>query len=377
LGGRWGAWLALALGALACAHPGTTGGPSRTRACPGTPAALSLLEPGGPDLPPVRTVRLDAGVPRRPFARFGQCQYRFDLEMDLSTGLHAVPQAFEGKVRRCFETAVRERVQVLVLPELALAFEDNVRERLTGEARRLAAGHGMIIVAGTFYDRERRNRLAVISKDGLVLGEKLRPSLFEASPRAGLGMTPGESLLLLETPYGRLAPVVCVDFISDAVQYTLRNLATRGQVDAVLNVNYNPAAWEFLVEANSLARRHPVFVSITNVAGDAGRCSREGLRREAGECYGYSALFGSVRADGKDFPNCFQAVRDLVGEPFKDPGDGRRSVPYDSLLANLSGGEEAMLVYELNLRLAAEPANPNAPDQGYPTVRELRVVPLE
>jgi len=337
------------------------------------PAALT-------DLPPVRIVKLLSGKPPLSFARFGQCQFIFSLDQDGATGLPVVPADYEAKIKQCLDIANNEHINVLVLPELALSFRENVRTKIIDRARATAAQSDMLIIAGSFYDVQRFSRLAVITGKGLELGYKLRPSRFEASPRFGLGMTPGESLLVLHTPYGRLAVITCVDLISDAVQYTLRNLATRNEIDAIININYNPAAWEFLVEANGIARRHPVFVSITNVAGELSekeRCFPNGQPKDDGLCYGNSALFGSIRTRDKDCPNCFKTIEEFVGDQFKVMPNGPRSIPYDTMLANIPIFEEAMLVYELNLRMKQEPAATNAPDQGYPTVRGLRRVPLK
>lgn len=339
------------------------------------------------DLPRLRTVDLSGKQPRLHFPRFGQCQFILPIKPDLATGLHFVPAEHESKINQCLDAAVKERINVLILPELSLAFPKDVRARIIDKAQKIAAQNNMVIIAGSFYDSQQFSRIAVISPQGLDLGYKIRASRFEASPGFGLGMTPGESLLVLHTPYGRLAVITCVDLISDAVQYVLRNLATRGEIDVIININYNPAAWEFLVEANSIARRHPVFVSITNVAGvevpgklpDGIRkqCFRNGQLVDNGSCYGNSALFGGVRTRDEDYPNCLKAIESLVGDQFKVRPKGPRSIPYDTMLANLPPFEEAMLVYELNLRLKREPAVANAPDEGYPTVRGLRKIPLQ
>lgn len=331
------------------------------------------------DLPPVRIFEIMKGKPPLPFARFGQCQYIFSLGRDDATGLAVVPAEYAARIDRCLEIAAKEHVNVLIFPELALAFPRELRAKIVERIRSAAAQNDMLVIAGSFYDENRFSRIAVISGDGLELGYKLRPSRYEVSPRFGLGMTPGESLLVLHTPYGRLAVVTCVDLISDAVQFTLRSLATRGEIDAVININHNPAAWEFLVEANSLARRHPVFVSITNVAGEPSkksRCFPNGIARDDGFCYGNSALFGSIRPRDEDCPNCFKAIEDFVDDRFKAGPKGQRSIPFDTMLADVPIFEETMLVYDLNLRMAKEPITTNAPDQGYPTIRGLRKIPL-
>lgn len=341
------------------------------------------------DLPPVRILEIGGKKPRQPFARFAQCQFIFPLAgPDRTTGLNIVPDEYEAKINQCLDIAIKERINVLVLPELAIAFPKDVRKRIIDKMREIAVQNGMIIIAGSFYDAQQFNRIAIVSGQGLELGYKLRPSRFEASPRFGVGMVPGESLLVLHTPYGRLAVITCVDLISDAVQYILRNLATRGEIDMIININYNPAAWEFLIEANSIARRHPVFVSITNVAGpivplpgnipkELKDCFPNDQLKDCGLCFGNSALFGSVRKSDGDFPNCFKAIEESVGDQFKVTPQGKRGIPYDAILAHIPPFEEAMLIYELNLRMKREPAVTNAPDEGYPTVRGLRKIPLK
>jgi hypothetical protein len=189
-------------------------------------------------------------------------------------------------------------------------------------------------------------------------------------------MSPGNELILVTTPYGRIVPLTCVDLISDGVQYTIRNLATRGQVDVIANVNFNPAAWEFMVEANSIVRRHPVFVSITNVASAGDRKLQEDCQKsgDTGYCYGNSSLFANLRERDSDCPNCARSILDLLGPPFT--AGPARALPYDALVAVVGPFQRSVLVYDLNLRLTREPATTNAPDQGYSTVRNVRRVAL-
>jgi hypothetical protein len=46
------------------------------------------------------------------------------------------------------------------------------------------------------------------------------------------------------------------------------------------------------------------------------------------------------------------------------------------LIAFISPGKEGALMYDLNLRLIRTPAETNAPDQGYPTVRNVKTILL-
>lgn len=326
------------------------------------------------DMVPIRRVDHRGSVQPQSFATYGQCQVDLPVKEVKETALSAMMEDNAGKIRACLATAEREHVNVLIIPELSLAFEDGSRQALIDELKGAAKKNNMVIVAGSYYDSQRFSRLVVIGPDWYEEGYKVHPSRYEASPSYGLGMRPGVELLLLDTPYGRILPITCVDLISDAIQYQARNLANRGQLDVLVNLNYNPASWEFLVEANSIARRHPIFVTLTNIAAwpsTKETCLKTG---DSGSCGGNSALFGSLRSEAKDCPNCIQTLLPQIPPSFLT--GGKRSVPYDNLVAVIPPLQEALLVYDLNLRLLREPANTNAPDQGYPTIRNVRYLPL-
>jgi predicted amidohydrolase len=330
----------------------------------------------GGDLPDIRRIDHVGREAVRPFATYAQCQIELTITGDDTTSLPVVSDDNAPKIADCVAAAAREHANVVILPELSLAFREAKRLEVLDAIRRLAREHQMIVLAGSYYDAARASRLTVIGPDWEELGYKIHPSRFESSPRQGRGMTPGKDLILIATPFGRILPLTCVDLISDGVQYVIRNLATRGQVDVIANVNFNPAAWEFMVEANSLTRRHPVFVSITNAASAGDRKLQEDCQRtgDTGYCYGNSSLFANLREKDTDCPDCARSILDLLAPPFV--AGSARALPYDALVAVVPPFESAMLVYDLNLRLVREPATTNAPDQGYPTVRNARRIPL-
>jgi len=344
---------------------------------PGLPQRRPVNEFVG-DLPALRRadhVGRDGTV--RAYATHAQCQFEMTVGTDPRTALPVVADESARRIADCLAAAVAEGANVLILPELSLAFREATRKDVLESIRRTARERQMIVLAGSYYDSSRASRLPVIGPGWEELGYKMHPSRFESSPRQGRGMSAGKELLLVATPFGRIMPLTCVDLISDGVQYVVRNLATRGQVDVIANVNFNPAAWEFMIEANSLARRHPVFVSITNVAsaGDAKLqedCQRTG---DTGYCYGNSSLFGNLRERDADCPNCARSIVDLLGPPFIS--GSTRTLPYDALVAVIPPFQASVLVYDLNLRLTREPATTNAPDQGYPTVRNVRRIALQ
>lgn len=336
-------------------------------AAPGVPVLLTAS--------PVRVIDHGDGE-RRAWARFGQCQLAFQMRVELRTelGTSANPEQLEQVLQACVERAIAEKVDVLVVPELALAAEEVTRSRILQLFRGTSDREEMIIVAGTYYDDDRRSRAVVIGPGWLEEGYKMRPSKFEASPLAGKGMREGRHVLAIKTPYGRLAVVVCVDLLSDEVQFTLRSMATKGELDAILNISWNPAAWEFLIEANSLARRHPVFVSITNATQlrPSDGCIRDNAPTDTGHCFGHTAVFADLKHSG-DNRGLPQVVEQL---PPEFVHAGKPALAVDHLVGDVGAFRQGILIYDLNLRKTRETVTTSAPDQGYPTIRNIKVVPF-
>ncbi|SHO55199.1 hypothetical protein [Vibrio quintilis] len=304
------------------------------------------------------------------FPTYAQCQIQFTAPEHTEDGLTIAESKVLKKLNRCLETAVSQHVDVLIFPELSLGTRASERATFVAKLKATVLKENMIIIAGSFYDKERQSRIPVIGPGWTEYGFKVRPSRFEASPRSGFGMKPGDNLLLVKTEFGRIMPLTCVDLISDGAQYVVRNLANQRQIDVLTNINFNPASWEFLIEANSLVRRHPIFVSITNVAS-YGATYQRCQQKDYGYCAGNSAIFASLRTKPTDCPNCFTAIKGLIEPQFMQNKD-RRHTAYDRLAGVVPALKEGMLIYDLNLRLIREPLSTNAPDQGYPPVRNLR-----
>ena len=186
-------------------------------------------------------------------------------------------------------------------------------------------------------------------------------------------MVGGDTLYVFRTKYGNFLPITCVDLISDDVQYLARAQANRSQIDVLVNITYNPASWEFMREANALVKRHPVFVNLTNVSNPGKKIPDNSDFPDCpdtGGLYGNSSLFASLDRDLRKkiiapIPSCFKTPK------------GNLHPAYDSLIRQIDPDKEGILSYELNLRLVRQPKTTNAPDQGYPTLRNLSVSTFE
>jgi len=364
---KWSGLLVLIVGLLLTGCQGVAVTPS-------TPAAgASTVAVSAP--PPVQWLDLRSGnsVPG-PFVTFAQCQFEIPMQPDSATDLYTVKDEsrLAAQLRACVKQAVAEKVQVLIFPEMALAMSPDLRQELLNEFQTVARTEHMLIVAGTFYDADRCSRIAVIGPNGTAFGYKLKPSCYEVSPVAGKGMSNGPAVTAVHSDFGDFAIPVCVDLISDESQYVVRRLATQEQIQAVIVLCCNPAAWEFLIESNSLARRHPIFVLLNNVMVPPGDQPDNGFR------FGHTALCGAYGHGGNDAVGLhrLQALLPPVLLTKSPDGKVQRQTAFDAVIADLDFNRQAMLVYDLNLALKTAPRMNNAPDQGYPTVRNLRILPL-
>jgi hypothetical protein len=230
----------------------------------------------------------------------------------------------------------------------------------------------MIVIAGTFYDEKGRCKNVNILPGKTIYSYKIRPSIFEASPFYGKGMSFADTLFLFETKYGNFMPLVCVDLISDDANYTVRNLSNKGRIDMLININFNPKSQEFMREASAMTVRHPLFVSLTNI------CCHGEVKRYTWDDdeYGNTSIFGSVNdffqtEITKSLPS-FYCVSDTINGNVVV----KTNPAYKTMLGIINPGEEALLMYDINLRVTRAPQENNAPDQGYPTIKNLKIINL-
>lgn len=326
--------------------------------------SLAVFASSAQSLPVVDCVDLCSGARER-FVRVAQFQLDYALATDQQTGLSTIADvaAHEAKIERCLELSARNGARIVLFPELCSALPADSRERLFERMQRYAVDHDAIVLGGTYYDSLRRGVCPIFAPEGRFSSYKLNQSIFETSAVDGRGMVGCDTLRYFRTRWGNFVPVVCVDLISDDVNYLVRRLSNTGDIDMLFNLDYNPASREFLREVSSIVRRHPLFASIVNVAGGT---SGPADSRSDGR-YGNSALVGALL-------NTFRAP--LVDSlPASMRTDGKRSSAsegYEMVLSVLEPSCEGALVYELNLRVVRPPSTTNAPDQGYPTVRNVK-----
>ena len=305
------------------------------------------------------------------FARYGQFQLEFDYSIDGTPfGLPLVKEqdSLIEKMKVCLDLAQENKINVVIFPELSLSYKKNKRLKFLKYLEDFASENDIIIVAGTFYDDEGICTNATILPSGICYTYKIRPSIFESSTIEGNGMAFSDTLHLFKTKYGNFVTLVCVDLISDDANYCVRDLSNKGMIDMLININFNPKSQEFMREASAMTMRHPLFVSLTNVAshGKIVKYTWDGNE------FGNTSVFGSTRSNfkqeiTKSLPD-FYCVLDSI----------KRTHPaYKSMLGIIDPGEETLLLYDINLRVIRAPEENNAPDQGYPTIKNIKKIDLK
>lgn len=318
------------------------------------------------NLPTVKTIKWQDDR-RIQFAHVAQFQISIPYEVsERALPVIADPDAHIKKINHCLNMAAKNECQILIFPELSMSLPQKELNKLESIFSKYAQDHDAIIIGGTYYDEERRCHCQVFVPGDTFSSYKIRPSIFESSPLAGKGMIGTDTLVVYKTKYGNFAPLVCVDLISDDANYLIRTLSNRREIEMMFNVNYNPASKEFLREASSIVTRHPLFIMLTNTSEGPGASSE----RDHDSAYGYSGLLASLSPMQQ--PTCAAILPDIFKTPSGSLIDG-----YENLVSVLEPGKEAALIYEVNLNVTRVPENTNAPDQGYPTVRNVSIIDIK
>lgn len=300
------------------------------------------------------------------FARYAICQLKYDF-VDTIQGLQRINNIKETKKRiiALSNKAIDNEVNVLIFPELVLAFDSKNRNEILNYLRKISRENDMIIIAGSFYNEYRENTVPIVTPNGIDYSYKIKQSIFEVSPLYNEGMMRGDTLVVISSKYGKILPIVCVDLISDEIQFIARYLSNKNKINTLVNITYNPAAPEFMREMSAIVKRHRLFGIIANVTYPKNDESTECIDNS----YGNSSVFATL------FTQQTKTVG-LISKCFKDCGNESLLPSYSTLVSQLDPNIQGMIVVDLNLSTVCPPKRTNAPDQGYPTVKNLQIIKL-
>lgn len=317
------------------------------------------------EFPYIKNIEYEAGIQQN-FARYGICQLQIPLT-DTTKGLKTIKDAKKVKesILACIKKAIKNNVNVLIFPELSVAFNTKNRIEILDIMKETAKTHDIIIIAGSFYSEYRENIVPIILPTGIEYSYKIKPSKFEVSPIADEGMTRGDTLTVISSKYGKILPIVCVDLISDEIQFIARYLSNKNIINTLVNITYNPASQEFMREMSAAVKRHELFGIIANVAHPFKDIQMTCIDT----CYGNSSIFATLFIQQKK-------TTKLISECFKDCKKKKLHPAYSTLISQVNPDIEGMIIIDLNLSTVRPPKRTNAPDQGYPTVKNLKIINL-
>jgi predicted amidohydrolase len=315
------------------------------------------------DFPYIKTIDYQSAI-SVDFARYGFCQFRYNL-IDTINGLKKIQDSNRIKeiINTSIDNAIKYNVNVLVFPELVLAISEKERNELLLRMQMISKQFGIIFIAGSFYNKNRENTVPIVLPTGVDFSYKIKQSKFEVSPICDEGMVRGDTLVVISSKYGKILPIVCVDLISDEIQFIARYLSNKDKISILLNLTYNPASIEFMREMSSIVKRHQLFGGIINVA-NPDKLAKDNCGENS---YGNTSLFASLDIQQEKTLN-------LISDCFKDCEKKNLQPAYSTLISQINSDKEGIIIMDLNLSTVRPPKTTNAPDQGYPTLKELKII---
>jgi tetratricopeptide (TPR) repeat protein len=174
-------------------------------------------------------------------------------------------------VRKCIveliDEAAKNNVNILLFPELSI---DLGYESLHKTLSDLASQYKMYIVPGSYHDaKNMKNTSTVFSPEGILWEqEKHTPAIihFEEN-RIEEGIEVGarpHQIVVSETEYGRIAIVICRDFLDLDLRVELKN--SEQPIDIILNPAFTPVTADFKAAHFDARRSIYAYCFFANVA---------------------------------------------------------------------------------------------------------------
>ncbi|MGY5874972.1 MAG: tetratricopeptide repeat protein [Candidatus Thorarchaeota archaeon] len=173
-----------------------------------------------------------------------------ELYEEKDTGLFGIREekidSMWSTVRRMVEDAHKNDVNILLFPELIIDL--NYKQVMDGLIK-LANEYGMYIVPGSFHDEETKQNLCRIIGPSGVLWEQekhIPATILYAGTRIKERIqveTESRRVVVANTEFGRIAIVICRDFLDMDLRVELKN--SEPPVDLVINPAFTPVTADF------------------------------------------------------------------------------------------------------------------------------------
>ncbi|MFW9910174.1 MAG: carbon-nitrogen hydrolase family protein, partial [Candidatus Thorarchaeota archaeon] len=176
-------------------------------------------------------------------------------------------EAVKSKVISMIEFAYREGVNILLFPEMTIDLNYN---EILEDIIRLAKEYHMYIVPGSYHDdKTKQNLCTVIGPEGILWKqEKHIPATIHYkgerfTEELGTGTLPRRTFIC-DTEFGRIAIVICRDFLDMDLRVELKNFEP--PVDLVFNPAFTPVTADFKAAHFDARRSIYAYCFFANVA---------------------------------------------------------------------------------------------------------------
>ena len=176
-------------------------------------------------------------------------------------------EPIRAKVKQMVEKAHASGVNILVFPEMTI---DLSYGQFTEDLKTLARQYEMCIVPGSFHDSDSRHNICTIfGPDGILWKQKKHiPAIIHIKGNRFMERIETESeskkVIISKTEYGRIAVVICRDFLDMDLRVALKN--SDPPVDLVINPAFTPVTADFRAAHFDARRSIYAYCFFANVA---------------------------------------------------------------------------------------------------------------
>ncbi|MFX1603257.1 MAG: carbon-nitrogen hydrolase family protein, partial [Promethearchaeota archaeon] len=180
---------------------------------------------------------------------------------------HDKVEAVRSRVKSMIEFAQREGVNILLFPEMTI---DLNYDELLEEITRLAKVYRMYIIPGSYHDDvTKQNLCVVVGPDGILWKQEkhIPATIRHKDERFIEGIETGtlpRRTLICNTEFGRIAIVICRDFLDMDLRVELKN--SEPPVDLVFNPAFTPVTADFKAAHFDARRSIYAYCFFANVA---------------------------------------------------------------------------------------------------------------
>jgi predicted amidohydrolase len=165
------------------------------------------------------------------------------------------------------EAASKKGIDLLVFPELTI---DLNYVQILEDIVSLAKTHNMFIVPGSYHDHKtKRNLSIVVSPNGVICeqAKHIPASIHFQGTRLTegiVGLASPQKTLICSTEYGRIAIIICRDFLDMDLRVELKNADP--PVDIIINPAFTPVTADFKAAHFDARRSIYAYCFFANVA---------------------------------------------------------------------------------------------------------------